>query len=182
MTRGMWGRLSTCGGLGVPFGPRLPLSRGDAPGRLRLAAMWGRFVNPMSLSFALWAGNPACSRLSSGETGSRRHGPIVEETGGVNTVNMRHFSWPNQLNPLLSTKCFLRRRLLRARLESSPRERRLKTGCSQDWMPHNLCGISVLGKLSGIGLSACLFAACLDPGYSRDCPPRFSAEDQWTVS
>jgi hypothetical protein len=33
-----------------------------------------------------------------------------------------------------------------------PRERRLKAGCSQDWLPHNLCRQFTLGKVSGIEL------------------------------
>jgi len=33
-----------------------------------------------------------------------------------------------------------------------PRERRLKAGCSQDWLPHNSCRQFTLGKVSGIVL------------------------------
>jgi hypothetical protein len=33
-----------------------------------------------------------------------------------------------------------------------PRERQLKAGYSQDWLPHNLCRQFTLGKVSGIEL------------------------------
>src|ERR1022692_1145854 len=36
-----------------------------------------------------------------------------------------------------------------------PRDRRLNGGCSQDWLPPNLCRQFPLGKVSGIVLSAC---------------------------
>src|SRR5271170_951089 len=35
------------------------------------------------------------------------------------------------------------------------RKFRLKAGCSQDWLPHNLCRICFQSKVSDIGLSVC---------------------------
>ena len=64
----------------------------------------------------------------------RRHGCLMPHTFPVGDV--LHLLWGGQSCPQPPF-----RRLFRAVRESSCRSRRLKAGCSQDWLPHNLGGM-----------------------------------------
>ncbi len=136
----MWGRLPTCGGLGAPSGPRLPRTRRDAPGRLRLVAMWGRLPTCGGLGAPSGPRLPRTRRDAPGRLRLAAMWGRLPTCGGLGAPSgprlpRRRRDAPGRLR-LAGTCGFCG-----PRVSPGPRKRRLKAGGSQDWLPHNLCGI-----------------------------------------